>query len=251
MKPELRAVPSELPDPPYPADSRAKGIKFELDLERIHQSRTWILAPPDMRPWLLMVWTESWRSVPVGSYENDDELIAARIGMSHALFQTHRSILMRGWYLASDDRLYHPVIAEIVQHVQNWRKYERDRKRKYREQKDDLSHGTDAGQTGDSVGLSPSSPSPSPSPSPKERVDAKAPKRFVKPTLADVQMFCRGQRLTNVDPVVFFDHYETNGWKVGKNGMKDWKAALRNWNRRETNGNAKPNPQPRPKRQVW
>jgi hypothetical protein len=27
----------------------------------------------------------------------------------------------------------------------------------------------------------------------------------------------------------FYDHYESNGWKVGKNSMKDWKAAVRNW----------------------
>jgi len=37
----------------------------------------------------------------------------------------------------------------------------------------------------------------------------------------------------NVDAEAFVDFYNSNGWKVGKNPMKDWKAACRNWSRRE------------------
>ena len=33
----------------------------------------------------------------------------------------------------------------------------------------------------------------------------------------------------NVNPELFINHYESNGWKVGKNPMKDWKAAVRTW----------------------
>ena len=33
----------------------------------------------------------------------------------------------------------------------------------------------------------------------------------------------------------FYDYYEANGWKVGRNPMRDWRAAMRNWNRTEKN----------------
>ena len=55
--------------------------------------------------------------------------------------------------------------------------------------------------------------------------------KFVKPTLEEVEDFCYEQNLS-IDPSQFIDFYETNGWMVGRNHMKDWKAAARNWDRR-------------------
>jgi hypothetical protein len=55
-------------------------------------------------------------------------------------------------------------------------------------------------------------------------------KKFVKPTLAEVQAYCR-ERQNNVDAERWLDYYEANGWKVGKNPMKDWRAAVRTWER--------------------
>lgn len=49
-----------------------------------------------------------------------------------------------------------------------------------------------------------------------------------KPTLEEVKLFC-DERNNGVDPDKFFNYYESNGWKVGKNSMKDWKAAIRTW----------------------
>ena len=57
--------------------------------------------------------------------------------------------------------------------------------------------------------------------------------KFVSPSLEEVTDYCK-DRNNNVDPQVFMDYYESNGWKVGKNPMKDWKAAVRNWERKET-----------------
>jgi hypothetical protein len=37
--------------------------------------------------------------------------------------------------------------------------------------------------------------------------------------------------MNTVDPERFFNYYTSNGWKVGKNPMKDWKAAVRSWER--------------------
>lgn len=55
---------------------------------------------------------------------------------------------------------------------------------------------------------------------------------FVKPTVDEVRTYCQ-ERKNNVDPERFVDYYESNGWKVGKNSMKDWKATVRTW---EKNG---------------
>lgn len=60
-------------------------------------------------------------------------------------------------------------------------------------------------------------------------VDATEPKkRFVKPTIEEVKAYCQ-ERSNRVDPQRFVDHYESNGWRVGANPMKDWKAAVRTW----------------------
>lgn len=57
-------------------------------------------------------------------------------------------------------------------------------------------------------------------------------KRFTAPTIEDVMAYCK-ERGNRVDPERFIDYYTSNGWKVGKNPMKDWKAAVRTWERRE------------------
>ena len=62
--------------------------------------------------------------------------------------------------------------------------------------------------------------------------DKKPPKRFTAPTLEDVKAYCE-ERKNNVDAERFIDYYTANGWKVGKNPMKDWKAAVRSWERND------------------
>jgi hypothetical protein len=56
---------------------------------------------------------------------------------------------------------------------------------------------------------------------------------FKKPTLDQVKDYC-SERNNNVDAEAFLDFYESKDWKIGKNKMKDWKAAVRTWERRET-----------------
>lgn len=53
-------------------------------------------------------------------------------------------------------------------------------------------------------------------------------KRFEKPTLSEIEQYCI-ERNNNVDAQHFFDYYESNGWRVGKNSMKNWQAAVRTW----------------------
>ena len=52
--------------------------------------------------------------------------------------------------------------------------------------------------------------------------------KFTKPTLQEVRAYCI-ERGNDVDPERFINHYEANGWMVGRNKMKDWRAAVRNW----------------------
>lgn len=48
------------------------------------------------------------------------------------------------------------------------------------------------------------------------------------PTIDEIKNYCI-ERNNNVDAERFFDYYTSNGWKVGKNPMKDWQATVRNW----------------------
>lgn len=53
-------------------------------------------------------------------------------------------------------------------------------------------------------------------------------KRFNKPKIQEIVDYCI-ERNNQVDPEKFFDFYESKGWLVGKNKMKDWKACVRTW----------------------
>lgn len=71
---------------------------------------------------------------------------------------------------------------------------------------------------------------------PEKNGGAKRPKRprekFVAPTLEEVEGYIR-EKGYQVDPVRFMAHYEANGWRVGKNPMKDWRAAVVGWHTRD------------------
>lgn len=64
-------------------------------------------------------------------------------------------------------------------------------------------------------------------------------KRFAPPTPENVRGYCREMGYTNVDAERFVDFYASKDWMVGKNRMKDWKAAVRNWARQDQSPVAK------------
>lgn len=64
----------------------------------------------------------------------------------------------------------------------------------------------------------------------KEIKKSKTASRFTPPTLDEVNAYC-SERNNNVDAQRFIDYYTANGWKVGRNNMKDWKATVRTWER--------------------
>lgn len=72
----------------------------------------------------------------------------------------------------------------------------------------------------------------------KEKVGTKVPTkekaqpRFTPPTVEQVREYCK-ERKNNIDPEQFVDFYTAKGWKVGSQSMKDWKACVRTWEKRE------------------
>lgn len=109
---------------PYPSDTRAKGWRFEIDYEKVEQSDTWSLAAevPMAQHGLLMMWLVSWTQVPCGSFPNDEALIRAKCRIAPKYWAPMREILMRGWWLADDGRLYHDTIVSRVAEMIEYRR---------------------------------------------------------------------------------------------------------------------------------
>ena len=63
---------------------------------------------------------------------------------------------------------------------------------------------------------------------PNPNTNRRAGAHFIPPTVEEVQAYCQ-ERGNDVDPQRFIDYYTANGWLVGKNKMKDWKACVRTW----------------------
>ena len=65
----------------------------------------------------------------------------------------------------------------------------------------------------------------------KETNEKSTPKRFVKPTIDEIRVYC-DERNNGIDPVKFFNYYESVGWKIGKAPMKNWKSCVITWERK-------------------
>lgn len=79
-------------------------------------------------------------------------------------------------------------------------------------------------------------------PQPEEKlaqeIQPEKPKRknFVKPTVEEIAAYCK-EKNYNINAQQFFNYYESNGWKIGRNAMKSWQAAVQNWNIRDKANN--------------
>ena len=67
----------------------------------------------------------------------------------------------------------------------------------------------------------------------QDKTRQKGVRRFRKPTVEEVSAFAAEIGNPTFDAEHFVDYYESNGWKVGRNPMKDWKATVRNWARKD------------------
>jgi hypothetical protein len=61
--------------------------------------------------------------------------------------------------------------------------------------------------------------------------ESRRSQKFIKPTVEEIEAYCR-ERNNGIDAQQFYDFYESKGWLIGKNKMKDWKAAVRTWESR-------------------
>jgi len=76
-----------------------------------------------------------------------------------------------------------------------------------------------------------------------DKIDSSYRKRkqskFIEPSIEEVEAYCI-ERKNDIDPIHFHDYYEANGWKIGKNPMKSWKAAIRTWEKNSSGKTEKP-----------
>ena len=79
---------------------------------------------------------------------------------------------------------------------------------------------------------------PQPEEKPAQEIQPEKPKRknFVKPTVEEIAAYCK-EKNYNIKAQQFFNYYESNGWKIGRNAMKSWQAAVQNWNIRDKANN--------------
>lgn len=61
-----------------------------------------------------------------------------------------------------------------------------------------------------------------------KEIDKEVKGRFKRPSIQEINDYCLEKNL-QLDAQSFIDYYDSNGWKVGKNNMKDWKATARRW----------------------
>jgi hypothetical protein len=260
---------------PYTSDTRAKGWRFELDYERIAQSDTWDLAAeiPMAQPALLMLWMVAWQQTPCGSLPNDEQIIRAKCRIPAEQWPAMREVLLRGWWLAEDGRLYHHTLVERVREMMERRRKESDRKAMARGRKPasippedpfdpegvlGLSHGTGAGLhpesdtgtgTGTGTGTSTSTKrdvtpagdsvgAASPSRGARLAQDWVLPKAWGEWAVEELGMPADQVR---TEAAKFRDYWCA---KSGKDATKlDWQATWRNWCR-NAKPTSKPSPQP-------
>lgn len=75
----------------------------------------------------------------------------------------------------------------------------------------------------------------------EKSIKEKTATRFTPPTVEEVRAYCQ-ERGNSIDPEAFVAFYRSKGWKVGSNPMKDWRAAVITWEKREGKSKAKTQP---------
>lgn len=106
---------NQLPEPLTPADCNLRGYRWmPLDVERVIDSDLFGISTGDEFKIAFRLWAKSWTQVPAASLPDDDRLLAHLAGLSENMpkWKRVRAVALRGWIKCSDDRLYHPVIAE-------------------------------------------------------------------------------------------------------------------------------------------
>lgn len=151
--------------------------------------------------------------------------------------------ILAKYFVKKDDKYYQNRVTKERECAEENKKKRSEKARKAAEARWNNNATSNATSMPDAMLQGMPKPCPSPSPSPSqsnsstqsttsERDKAKR-KRFTPPSLDEVKEQCIIKKY-KVIPDKFFYHYESNGWKVGKNKMVDWKKALAGWESRES-----------------
>ncbi|WP_244128362.1 YdaU family protein [Burkholderia gladioli] len=113
----------DLPNPLTPADAELRNFReMPLDVPRLLNSDLAHDESPEACWSALLLWCVSWHEVPAGSLPDNDDWLAKRAGYWHKgkldpTWHDVRAGALHGWIKCSDGRLYHPVVAEKVNHA--------------------------------------------------------------------------------------------------------------------------------------
>lgn len=129
-------------EPLVPAEVTLRGLPWmRLDTDRLLNSDLFALSNGDEFKAAVALWCRSWSQLPAGSLPDDDRILASLSGAG-AKWKRVKPMAMRGWVLADDGRLYHPVVAEQVlaaweerQHYLEAKAADASRKREEREER--------------------------------------------------------------------------------------------------------------------
>lgn len=103
--------------PPVPRTLDLRDFaRMPLDVEKLLDSDTWLLASGDEAKAAITLWAKAWHQVPAGSLPNDERILAKLSGAGEKWEQV-REVALRGFELCDDGRLYHPIVCEIAEEV--------------------------------------------------------------------------------------------------------------------------------------
>ena len=149
-----------------------------------------------------------------------EELLRVKLGLVRDEFDNLKKRLLRVRLIDED---WNPTGWEKRQEAKDPKAAERQRKYREKQKKRNVTHNVTAtSQVEEEVEVE------------EEIKERQKRKRFVPPTLEEVSARCREMGY-GVDPDRFWNFYESQGWKVGKNPMRDWHRALAGWQTRDGN----------------
>lgn len=132
--------------------------------------------------------------------------------------------IVRDWHINNDirsDRYTKSKYLSDPKYGDVYKTIMQDKIQSLSRYKDGITDGITIGITQDRLG--------------KDRLGKDINTGFKKPTVSEIKEYCL-ERQNNIDPDHFFDHYESNGWLIGgKSKMKDWKSAVRTWEKNNFN----------------
>lgn len=110
------------PAPPIPADADLRPMPFmPLHVAKLRDSDLAAECEPEACWYAVLLWCSAWHQLPAGSLPDSDTVLCKLIGLGRDLktWRLHKEQALRGWYLASDGRLYHPTVTQEV--IRAWR----------------------------------------------------------------------------------------------------------------------------------